>query len=107
MEHVLHELLPRGEDNGYSRGRRALVVTAVLTSIAALIVGMRLFARLGLMKVNGREDWAILVSLVCRHKHMRLPIYQLIQATGRLSLSYTSPSSVLVCSLPPKHGQNI
>lgn len=66
MENILHELLPREEDNGYSRGRRALVVTAVLTGIAALIVGMRLFARLGLMKVTGREDWAILVSLVSR-----------------------------------------
>jgi hypothetical protein len=64
MENILHVILPREEDNGYSRGRRALVVTAVLTGIAALIVGMRLFARLGLMKVTGREDWAILVSLV-------------------------------------------
>jgi hypothetical protein len=64
MDNILHVILPREEDNGYSRGRRALVVTAVLTGIAALIVGMRLFARLGLMKVTGREDWAILVSLV-------------------------------------------
>ncbi|KAJ5900970.1 uncharacterized protein N7473_005040 [Penicillium subrubescens] len=64
MENILHVILPREEDNGYSRGRRALVVTAVLTGIAALIVGMRLFARLGLMKVTGREDWAILVSLI-------------------------------------------
>jgi hypothetical protein len=90
MEHVLHELFPR-EDNGYSRGRRALVVTAVLTSIAALIVGMRLFARLGLMKVNGREDWAILVSLVWRHTPMLLPISQLIEIIVRFSPSYTFP----------------
>lgn len=90
MEHVLHELFPRG-DNGYSRGRRALVVTAVLTSIAALIVGMRLFARLRLMKVNGREDWAILVSLVWRLTIMLLQISQLIEIIVRLSPSYTSP----------------
>lgn len=66
MDGVLHELSPREEDNGYSRGQRALVVTAVLTSVAALIVAMRLFARVGLMKVTGREDWAILISLVRR-----------------------------------------
>jgi hypothetical protein len=66
MDRVLHELSPREEDNGYSRGQRALVVTAVLTSVAALIVGMRLFARVGLMKVTGREDWVILISLVRR-----------------------------------------
>lgn len=66
MDKALHELLPREEDNGYSRGQRALFVTAVLTSVAALIVGMRLFARVGLMKVTGREDWAILISLVSR-----------------------------------------
>ncbi|KAJ5159893.1 uncharacterized protein N7482_006897 [Penicillium canariense] len=64
METILHKLLPRVEDNGYSRGRRALVVTTALTSIAALIVGMRLFARLRLMKITGREDWTILISLV-------------------------------------------
>lgn len=74
MDKVLQELVPRGEDNGYSRGQRALVVTAVLTSVAALIVGMRLFARVGLMKVTGREDWAILISLVRRDNSVPLQV---------------------------------
>lgn len=66
MDIFAHELLPRtGGDDGYARGKRALVVTAVLTALAAVIVAMRLFARLRLMKSTGREDWAILVSMVC------------------------------------------
>ena len=56
-------LLPR-EDAGASRGHRALVVTAVLTAISILVVAMRLYARVGLVKIMGREDWIILVSLV-------------------------------------------
>ncbi|KAL4889459.1 hypothetical protein BDV59DRAFT_118274 [Aspergillus ambiguus] len=57
-------LLPRSSGDGAARGERALVVTAVLTGLAILIVAMRLFARIGLMKFMGREDWTILVSLV-------------------------------------------
>lgn len=56
-------ILPR-EDAGASRGHRALVVTAVLTAISILVVAMRLYARVGLVKIMGREDWTILVSLV-------------------------------------------
>ena len=66
MHGSIHTLLSReDDDNGASRGQRALVVTAVLTAISILIVAMRLYARFGLMKITGREDWVILVSLVC------------------------------------------
>lgn len=67
MSSVLHEFVTRGEDHGHSRGQRALVVTAVLTSLAGLVVVMRLYARIGLMKITGREDWAILGALVRYH----------------------------------------
>lgn len=65
MHGFIHTFLPREDDNGASQGRRALVVTAVLTTISTVIVAMRFYARLGLMKITGREDWAILISLVC------------------------------------------
>jgi hypothetical protein len=64
MATFVHEMLPRSEGDGYARGKRAMVVTAVLTSLAAIIVAMRLFARLKLMKATGLEDWSILISLV-------------------------------------------
>lgn len=65
MEEIVQGLLPRaGGDDGYARGKRALVVTTVLTALATVIVAMRLFARLRLMKITGREDWTILGSLV-------------------------------------------
>ncbi|KAJ5279301.1 hypothetical protein N7478_004673 [Penicillium angulare] len=64
MNNILHELVPRGDDHGHSRGQRALVVTAVLTSLAGLVVAMRVYARVGLMKSTGREDWAILIAMV-------------------------------------------
>lgn len=64
MDTILHELVPRSEGDGHTRGQRAMVVTAVLTGIAALIVALRCYARFGLMKITGREDWAILGALV-------------------------------------------
>ncbi|PIG86403.1 PTH11-like integral membrane protein [Aspergillus arachidicola] len=65
MDELLpHILFPRDADDGVSRGQRALVVTAVLTAISILIVGMRMYARIGLLKMIGREDYTILFSLV-------------------------------------------
>ncbi|KAJ5697772.1 hypothetical protein N7488_011456 [Penicillium malachiteum] len=63
MDVLLHELVPRTEDDGHARGKRALVVTAVLTSLAGVVVCMRFYARIGLMKNTGREDWAVLGAL--------------------------------------------
>ncbi|GAQ33344.1 hypothetical protein AtubIFM55763_005293 [Aspergillus tubingensis] len=57
-------LLPRTTDDGTARGQRALVVTAVLTAISIVIVAMRMYARIGIMKLTGREDYTILISLV-------------------------------------------
>lgn len=59
-------LLPRGINDDWARGKRALVVTAVLTGLSILIVTMRMYARVGLMKLIGREDYMILISLVRR-----------------------------------------
>ncbi|KAJ5546183.1 hypothetical protein N7494_003768 [Penicillium frequentans] len=64
MVTILHELVSRSEGDGHARGQRAMVVTAVLTGIAALIVALRCYARFGLMKITGREDWAILGALI-------------------------------------------
>ncbi|KAJ5747305.1 uncharacterized protein N7511_009001 [Penicillium nucicola] len=64
MEDSLLHLIARDGETGHSQGQRALVVTAVLTAISTVIVAMRFYARLGLMKITGREDWAILISLV-------------------------------------------
>lgn len=58
-----HLLYPRADD-AEERGHRALVVTAVLTALSIVVVAMRLYARAGLIKFMGREDWTILVSLV-------------------------------------------
>ncbi|KAJ5946882.1 hypothetical protein N7454_003721 [Penicillium verhagenii] len=41
-----------------------MVVTAVLTGMAAFVVALRCYARFGLMKITGREDWAILGALL-------------------------------------------
>lgn len=64
-EHVGHIRLSRSDNEDSSRGQTAMVVTAVLTGISAVIVAMRIYTRIGLIKLSGREDWTILVSLVC------------------------------------------
>ncbi|KAL1997776.1 hypothetical protein VTN02DRAFT_792 [Thermoascus thermophilus] len=70
------DLVPRHEASPglAERGRRALVVTVVLTSLGALMVGLRFFTRLGLMKVTGREDYMILGSLTLSITYMGLVI---------------------------------
>lgn len=57
-------LLPRAADEDHSPGQRAMVVTSILTGMAIAVVALRFYARLSIMKSTGREDWAILTSLV-------------------------------------------
>lgn len=96
MHGFIHTLLPREDDNGASHGRRALVVTAVLTTISTVIVAMRFYARLGLMKITGREDWAILISLVCPSKSI-----QSLMSSSLISyICRNFPLSTLHSSLP-------
>ena len=64
-EHSGHILLSRGGNEDAPRGQTALVVTAVLTGMSIVVVAMRIYTRIGLIKLSGREDWTILVSLVC------------------------------------------
>lgn len=64
MDFLSHPLVSREDNDGHSRGQRALVVTTVLTGLATLVVAMRLYARVGIMKIMGREDWAVLFALV-------------------------------------------
>ncbi|KAB8228206.1 PTH11-like integral membrane protein [Aspergillus alliaceus] len=63
-EALPHILFPRNGDDRASREQRALVVTATLTAISILVVSMRMVARVGLLKLIGREDYTILFSLV-------------------------------------------
>lgn len=67
------------------RGRQALVVTTVLTGLAAIVVAMRLYARLGLLKIMGREDWTIVVALVRQHGIVNCSVL-----TGPVLLPYIS-----------------
>ncbi|KAJ5356390.1 hypothetical protein N7517_010999 [Penicillium concentricum] len=82
MHDLIHTLFSRDDDNGASHGRRALVVTAVLTAISTVIVAMRFYARLGLMKITGREDWAILISLIFSLVYLALVAAQLHYKMG-------------------------
>ncbi|KAI9928347.1 hypothetical protein MW887_002385 [Aspergillus wentii] len=78
-------ILPRTDDDGIDRGQRALVVTAVLTSLAIVVVAMRLYARLGLMKIMGREDGSILIALVFSIVYLGLVCAEVHFGLGRHS----------------------
>ncbi|KAL3495295.1 hypothetical protein BJX62DRAFT_196525, partial [Aspergillus germanicus] len=71
-----HFLLPRNDHGDSSRGQRAMVATAVLTGISIVIVAMRLYTRIGLIKLSGREDWTILASLAFAITYLGLVIAQ-------------------------------
>ncbi|KAL4904956.1 hypothetical protein BDW74DRAFT_24163 [Aspergillus multicolor] len=74
LEHIL--LLRSHGDDGASRGQTAMLVTAVLTAISVVIVAMRIYTRVGIMKLSGREDWTILISLVFAVLYFALVICQ-------------------------------
>ncbi|KAL3470903.1 PTH11-like integral membrane protein [Aspergillus californicus] len=76
MDSLAQILLPRTDDDGASRGQRAMVVTAVLTGLSIMIVAMRLYTRIGLMKLSGREDWTILISLIFATVYLGLVVAQ-------------------------------
>ncbi|KAJ5120522.1 uncharacterized protein N7515_009910, partial [Penicillium bovifimosum] len=82
MDSSSHMLLTRDDGMGAAHGQQALVVTAVLTALSTLIVAMRFYARLGLMKMTGREDWAILISLVFSLIYLSLVAAQLHYGMG-------------------------
>ncbi|KAL5051939.1 hypothetical protein BDW71DRAFT_212992 [Aspergillus fruticulosus] len=81
LEHIL--LLRSQDEEGASRGRTAMVTTAVLTSISIVIVAMRIYTRLGLMKSSGREDWTILASLTFAVIYLALVICQYQYGLGK------------------------
>ncbi|KAF7596352.1 hypothetical protein BBP40_002096 [Aspergillus hancockii] len=84
MDEVLpHILFHRDGDDGASRGQRALVVTAVLTGTSIVIVGMRMVARVGLLKLIGREDYTILFSLVLAIVYLALVAAQVHFGLGK------------------------
>lgn len=47
-----------------SRGRSALAVSAVFTSLATFLVLIRIYTRAVMVKQMGADDYAIIVSLV-------------------------------------------
>ncbi|KAJ5893630.1 hypothetical protein N7495_005321 [Penicillium taxi] len=81
---VLFGLVTRSAD-GYAHGQRALVVTAVLTSLSALTVSVRLYARVGLLKLTGREDWTIVGAMILSLIYLGLVAAQLHYGMGKHS----------------------
>ncbi|KAL1863285.1 hypothetical protein Plec18170_000118 [Paecilomyces lecythidis] len=93
MDVLASSISPRGDDEGASRGKTAVVITAVLTSLAALAVGVRLYTRVGLLKLTGREDWTILGALVFSFVYLGLVIGQQQYGLGKHEWS-VSPESM-------------
>ncbi|KAL1967975.1 hypothetical protein VTN77DRAFT_2392 [Rasamsonia byssochlamydoides] len=60
----------------HSRGNEALVITVVLTSLAIFVVTVRMVTRITLVKLVGREDGVIMLSLTFSIVYMALVISQ-------------------------------
>ncbi|PWY84858.1 PTH11-like integral membrane protein [Aspergillus heteromorphus CBS 117.55] len=88
---VVSMLLPRSTEDGATRGQQALVVTAVLTGLSIVIVAMRMYARVGLMKLIGREDYMILTSLVLACTYLGFVAAEVHFGLGQHSYHLTIP----------------
>jgi hypothetical protein len=64
MEEIQGSLLSRDKVSSRSRGDQTLVITVVLTSLATFVVATRMFTRIGLVKLLGREDAMVSSALV-------------------------------------------
>lgn len=49
---------------GVARGREALVVSAIFTSLSTILTAIRIYTRAFLVRQMGSDDWTIIVSLV-------------------------------------------
>ncbi|KAL1987071.1 hypothetical protein VTN96DRAFT_4945 [Rasamsonia emersonii] len=95
---VLQErALPRSAGTPQSRGNLALVITVVLTSLAIFVVAVRMFTRIGLVKLFGREDGMIMLSLTFSIVYMALVISQVHFGMGEHV--YDLPPDVLKAQL--------
>lgn len=66
-----------------SRGSTAIISSVVFTSLAACLVLTRLIARLTILKVAGRDELAITISLVSRDQTFTLDVVHSSFAQGR------------------------
>lgn len=89
----------RREDASVARGNRALVVTAVLTALSILVVAMRVYARMALIKMMGREDWTIVISLVSLVRRSEDAGHMLTEGVSRYLLLSILGSLLVVSSI--------
>lgn len=48
-----------------SKGEQAAIASVVFTALAALVVMLKLFTRVLILRVAGTDDWLILIAMVC------------------------------------------
>ncbi|KAJ9291698.1 hypothetical protein DTO021C3_599 [Paecilomyces variotii] len=83
MDVLASSIFPRGDETGASRGRAAVIITGVLTALAALTVAVRLYTRAGLLKSTGREDWLILGAMAFSFVYLGLVVGQQQYGLGK------------------------
>ncbi|KAH8650979.1 hypothetical protein BGZ60DRAFT_334095, partial [Tricladium varicosporioides] len=47
------------------KGEQAAIASVVFTALAALVVMLKLFTRVSILRVAGMDDWLILIAMVC------------------------------------------
>jgi hypothetical protein len=45
--------------------KEMIACTVVMATLAAILVGLRIYCRAFIVRAMGKDDWAILVALVC------------------------------------------
>jgi hypothetical protein len=49
---------------GESHGSQILAITGFFTGLALLVVALRVYVRMGMLKIMGADDYVILISMV-------------------------------------------
>lgn len=84
---------------GVARGREALVVSAVFTSLSTVLTAIRIYTRAFLVRQMGSDDWTIIVSLVSLTRRGEIDECRPLTITSRPLAGDSSVFLLEVCFL--------
>ncbi|KAL4802354.1 hypothetical protein BDV18DRAFT_147357 [Aspergillus unguis] len=84
-----HSLLSRGPNDGVPRGLEAVIISATLLGLSSLVMAMRIYTRVVLIRQTDREDVTILFSLAFSAAYVGCVVAQYHFGLGKHSFDIT------------------
>lgn len=63
-------LPPTPEEISFNNSPQILAITGTCFAVAALVVSLRCYVRISMLKIFGIDDWIMLLAMVCEHQNI-------------------------------------